>query len=95
MLSGKQKRYLRSLAVNERALFQVGKDGLSYNLFDTLSDSLEAHELVKVHFLKTCTGDLKELAFDLAMNTHSEIVQTIGRTVVLYRPSKERKIQLP
>ncbi|SJZ79218.1 ribosome assembly RNA-binding protein YhbY [Anaerorhabdus furcosa] len=95
MLTGKQKSYLRGLANTRNALFQVGKDGLSYNLYKTIEDSLEAHELVKVSVLKTCTEDFKELAFDLAMNTHSEVVQTIGRTVVLYRKSKEQKIQLP
>lgn len=95
MLTGKQKRYLRSLAVNQRSLFQIGKDGLSYNLVASLGDSLEAHELVKVNLLKTCDGDIKEIAFDLAMHTSSELVQIIGRTIVLYRPSKERKIILP
>ncbi|MEG0076444.1 ribosome assembly RNA-binding protein YhbY [Anaerorhabdus sp.] len=95
MLTGKQKSYLRGLANTQRALFQIGKDGLSHNLYRTVEDSLEAHELVKVSVLKTCEEDFKELAFDLAMNTHSEVVQTIGRTVVLYRKSKEQKIILP
>lgn len=95
MLTGKQKRYLRSLANTRKSLFQIGKDGLGYNLYNTVSDSLEAHELVKVNVLKTCTTDFDELAFDLARNTHSEVVQKIGRTIVLYRASKERKIQLP
>lgn len=95
MLSGKQKRFLRGLASTRRSLFQIGKDGLSPNLYLTVGDSLEAHELVKVNVLKTCDTDFDELAFDLAMYTNSEIVQKIGRTIILYRPSKERKIQLP
>ncbi|MEG0176508.1 ribosome assembly RNA-binding protein YhbY [Anaerorhabdus sp.] len=95
MLTGKQKSYLRSLGNTRRALFQIGKEGLSYNLYRTIEDSLEAHELVKVSVLKTCDTDFKELAFDLAMNTHSEVVQTIGRTILLYRESKEAKILLP
>lgn len=95
MLTGKQKSYLRGLANTRNALFQIGKDGLSHNLVRTVEDSLEAHELVKISVLKTCTDDFKELVFDLAMNTHSEVVQTIGRTIILYRKSKEQKIQLP
>lgn len=95
MLTGKQKSYLRGIANKQKAIFQIGKEGLSYNLTKSLSDALEAHELVKISVLKTCTDDFKELTFDLAMNTHSEVVQTIGRTILLYRKSKEQKIQLP
>ena len=95
MLTGKQKRYLRALATKERAVFQIGKEGLSHNLFKTVSDYLEAHELVKVSVLKTCDTYFDELAFDLAMYTESEVVQKIGRTIVLYRCSKEHLITLP
>ncbi len=92
MLTGKQKRYLRSLGNTRKALFQIGKEGLSLNLIDTVKDSLEAHELVKISVLKTCSTDIKELSFDLAMNTKSEVVQIIGKTFLLYRSSKEKKI---
>lgn len=96
MLTGKQKSYLRSLAQNERALFQIGKDGLSDTLVQTVEDALKARELVKISVLKTApVDDFKELAFDLARMTKSEAVQIIGRTVVLYRRAKEPKILLP
>ncbi len=96
MLTSKQKAYLRSLAQSERALFQIGKDGLSDTLIETVSNALKARELVKVSILKTApVDDLKELSFDLARLTKSEVVQTIGRTVVLYRKAKESKILLP
>ena len=95
MLTGKQKRYLRSLANKERAVFQIGKDGLSYNIFSTIDDYLEVHEIIKVSLLKTCDIDVREAALDISANTRSEIVQIIGRVIVLYRPSKERVIELP
>lgn len=95
MLSGKQKRYLRSIAQTQRALFQIGKDGLSDNLIHTVDDALEARELVKVKMLKTVSEDHEEIIFDLARLTHSEIVQTIGNTFVLYRRSREPRIILP
>jgi len=94
MLTGKQKRQLRAMANGLKPLFQVGKDGVSYNLFNTVNDSLEAHELVKISLLKTCTQDVREVAFDISSNTNSEIVQIIGRTVILYRRSKNGKIEL-
>ncbi len=95
MLNNKQKSYLKSLANSKRALFQVGKDGCTPNLFKTVDDSLTAHELLKISILKTCASDVREVAFDIAAATKSEVVQIIGRTIVLYRASKERKIQLP
>ncbi len=95
MLNGKQKRYLRALASKEKAIVQVGKDGLSYNIYDSLKKALLARELVKVSILKTCDEDVREIAIDLSANTSSEIVQIIGRSIVLYKASKERIITLP
>ena len=95
MLTGKQKRYLRSLAETQPAIFQIGKEALSDNLIDTVDKALEARELIKIRILKTAPEDTKELAFDLAMNTRSEIVQIIGRTLSLDRRSREHKIVLP
>lgn len=95
MLSGKQKRYLRSLAQNEKSVFQVGKDGLSDNLYDALRNALKARELVKINVLKTCDLDLNEIAIELCAHTGSELVQKIGKTLVFYKASKERLIDLP
>ena len=68
MLTGKQKRYLRSLANKERAVFQIGKDGLSYNIFSAIDDYLEVHEIIKVSLLKTCDIDVREAALDISAN---------------------------
>lgn len=95
MLTSKQKSYLRSLAQSEPALFQIGKEGLSDNLIQTVDDALRTHELVKIKLLKTVSDDVDEIIFDLAMNTKSEVVQKIGRVFVLYRKAKEPKIILP
>lgn len=95
MLSGKQKRYLRSLAVNEKSIFQIGKDGLSDNLYKTLNEALKARELVKINVLKTCDVDINEIVVELCAHTNSELVQKIGKTLVFYkRNNKEPKIIL-
>ena len=83
MLTSQNKKYLRKLGMDYKSLFQIGKDGLSDNLMDTLSDSLEAHELVKCNLLKTC-----------ARATGSEVVHIVGHTFLLYRRSKENKLGL-
>ena len=94
MLTTKQKAKLRSLAMTKKSIFQIGKDGLSDNLFKGLNDALEAHELIKISILKNCSLNINEAAFDIASKTNSEIVQIIGRNIVLYRKSKKQLIQL-
>lgn len=94
MLTKENMKYLRALANKERALFQMGKDGISENLIMTISDSLEAHELVKISLLKTAPIDTKEAAQMVAKATRSEIIQVIGHTFVLYRRSKKNKLGL-
>lgn len=95
MLSGKQKRYLRSLAQTMNATFQVGKDGVSKNMIIGITQGLEANELVKIKVLDNCLDDLQQVALDLSAGTKADIVQIIGHTIILYRASKEPKIQLP
>lgn len=95
MLSGKQKRYLRSLAVNQKSMFQVGKDGLSANLYKGLNEALEANELVKINVLKTCDLTIDEVSENIISNCKCELVQKIGKTLVLYKRSKDNKIILP
>ena len=95
MLNGKQKRYLRALAVNENAVFQIGKDGLSENIYQSVREALKTRERIKISVLKTCETDMNEIAVELCAATGAELVQKIGKTIVLYKRSKERKIILP
>ena len=95
MLTGKQKRYLRSLAVNEKALVQIGKDGLTDNIIESIKQLLKAKELVKISILKSCEDNMNEILIDILAMTSSELVQTIGKTIVIYKQSKDRKITLP
>jgi RNA-binding protein len=95
MLTTKQKVFLRSLAQTEKPLFQIGKDAISDNLINTVNNAFRTHELIKITVLKNAPEDIKEIAFDLARLTKSEMVQIIGRQIVLYRRAKEPKILLP
>lgn len=96
MLTGKQKRYLRSLGAVMEPIVQVGKGGVVDNLIQQVDDALEARELIKVKVLNNCLEDLNEVAEEIARETKAEIAQTIGHTILLYRPSqKNRQIELP
>lgn len=90
MITNKQKSTLRSLANNLKPVFQIGKEGITPNVINTVDDALEAHELIKLNVLKTCPQSIQEVAIELSVGTHCEVVQTIGRTVVLYRKSRTK-----
>lgn len=96
MLTGKQKRHLRSLAHHEKAIFQVGKSGVNENMIEQINEALEKRELIKVSILQNCEEDKEEIAQQLGNGTGAEIVQIIGFNIVLYKESEENKqIKLP
>jgi RNA-binding protein len=96
MLTGKQKRHLRSLAHHLNPIFQVGKGGVNENLIKQVEETLEVRELIKVSVLNNCGEDKDEVAEEIAQGSGAEIVQIIGNTIVLYKESKEHKtIELP
>lgn len=95
MLNGKQKRFLRSLAVNEKALVQIGKEGLNRDVYMAVKEAIKNRELLKVSVLKSCELEMNELVIDLCANTGCELVQIIGHSIVLYKQSKEKIIRLP
>ncbi|MBE2912060.1 ribosome assembly RNA-binding protein YhbY [Anoxybacillus flavithermus] len=96
MLTGKQKRFLRSLAHHLTPIFQVGKGGVNDNMIKQIADALEARELIKVSVLKNCEEEKEVVAEQLAQGVGAEVVQLIGHTIVLYKESREHKqIVLP
>ena len=95
-LTGKQKRYLRGRGSTIDAIIHVGKGGVVPGIVQQADDALEARELVKVRILNNCLEDRKEVAQTLAERSRSAMVQVLGRTFLLYRPSsKDSKIELP
>ncbi len=96
MLTGKEKRYLRSLANTMDPIVQVGKGSVNDSVLFSLNEALEARELVKVKVLKNCLDEVDEVAEALAEQSNSELVQVIGRNVLLYRRNaKKPVIELP
>ncbi|MBY0220989.1 ribosome assembly RNA-binding protein YhbY [Sporosarcina aquimarina] len=96
MLTGKQKRFLRSEAHHLQPLFQIGKSGLTEAILAQIDEALEARELLKVSVLQNCEEDKNEIAERISAFKGIEVVQVIGNIIVLYRESKEKKrILLP
>jgi RNA-binding protein len=96
MLTGKQKRFLRSKAHHLNPIFQVGKGGVNENMIKQIEDVLESRELIKVSILQNCEDDRDTVAEQLSRGAKAELVQVIGNTIVLYKESRENKqIVLP
>ena len=95
MLTSKQRAYLRSLATNEPTIMQVGKSGIGENLIKTVSDALEARELIKMSVLENSEYTPKDTANELAEAVGADVVGVIGRKIILYRESvNHKKIEL-
>ena len=97
-MTTKQRAYLKSLAMTMEPIFQIGKSSLTPELTAAGGEALDARELIKISVLKNCMDDGRELAVILAERTHSEVVQVIGKKIVLYKQAKDekkRKIVLP
>jgi RNA-binding protein len=84
-----QRAYLKSLASNLDSLFQIGKNALTPDVTNAVSESFNTHELVKITVLKNCDDNINEMANALADRTSSTLVQVIGRKIVLYKPFKD------
>ncbi|MCI8342428.1 MAG: ribosome assembly RNA-binding protein YhbY [Firmicutes bacterium] len=95
MLTSKQRAHLRSLANSINAIFNVGKNGITPDMTESVNQALEARELVKINVLDNNMIDARQAAQTIAERTHSEVVQVIGNKFVLYRKSKKPAIELP
>lgn len=97
-MTSKQRSYLKGLAMTMEPIFQIGKSGLTTEAIDAYKEALEARELIKINVLKNCEDDLRGIAEAIAESTDAEVVQVIGRKIVLYKQAYQpdkRKIVLP
>ena len=96
-MTSKQRAYLKGLAMTMDPIFQMGKASLTPEKTKAIDEALAARELIKISVLQNCLDDPKEIAAVLAERTHSQVVQVIGKKIVLYREGKDdkKKIVLP
>ncbi len=76
-------------------IFQIGKAGITPELTKGVSEAIAKRELVKISVLKNCFEDPGELAQTLSERTKSQVVQVIGKKIVLYKESEDKIITLP
>lgn len=95
-MTSKQRAYLKGLAMNINPIFQVGKSSLTPEVVTAVGEAFNTRELIKIAVLKNCFDDPNEIAQMIAERTHSQVVQVIGKKIVLYKPDKKNpKIELP
>mgnify|MGYP004732144363 FL=1 len=95
-MTSKQRAYLKGEAMTMEPIFQLGKSSLTPEFTKAIDEALEARELIKINVLKNCFDDPKTLAQVVAERTKAEVVQVIGRKIVLFRQKKENsKYTLP
>lgn len=92
MLTGKQRRYLRSLGHELKPVVQVGKDGIDDGLVAAIDRALADHELIKVKVGEAAGLDRHAAAAELASRTKSHVAQVLGNTVLLYRADPEEPV---
>ena len=96
-MTSKQRAYLKGLAMTMEPIFQIGKSSLTPENTQAISEALAARELIKISVLNNCMDDPRELAQMVAERTHAQVVQVIGKKIVLYREGNDekKKIVLP
>ncbi|MCR5295462.1 MAG: ribosome assembly RNA-binding protein YhbY [Lachnospiraceae bacterium] len=96
-MTSKQRAYLKGLAMVMDPVVYIGKSSLTPENTKNVEEALAARELVKIGVLNNCLDEPRAIAGTLAEHTRSEVVQVIGKKIVLYRPGKDknRKIELP
>ena len=95
-MTSKQRAYLKGLAMYMDPIFQIGKNSLTPENTAAIAEALEARELIKISVLNNCADDPREIAQMVAERTRSQVVQVIGKKIVLYKESKDnKKIILP
>tara|TARA_B100000902_G_C27277559_1_gene899716 strand:+ start:1542 stop:1835 length:294 start_codon:yes stop_codon:yes gene_type:complete len=88
-MTGRQKRHLRSLAHSLKPIVNLGKQGLSRETRREIESQLLDHELIKCKVLDSCPLSKKECAEEISTMKEIEVVQIIGKTLILFSPHPE------
>jgi len=96
VLTSAQVRFLRGHAHDLKAILQVGGKGITDALVAEVDNALEQHELIKVKVAGEDRDARDAMIADLAQRCGAALVQRIGHTAVLYKPSRDKRhIVLP
>lgn len=94
-LTNKQKQFLKTKAHDLKPVILLGANGLTEGVVAEIDGALNHHELIKIK-VPGEDREQKVLIMDaIVRETKAEKVQVIGKILVLFRQSEEKKIHLP
>ena len=93
-LTSKQRKHLESLAHELDPVVRIGKNGITPTVVNTVQETLQARELIKVKLLETAPHEKMEVAVKLMEATKCTLVRVIGNIIVLYRQNLEKKYHI-
>ena len=94
-LSSKERAFLKKLAHNLDPIVRIGKDGIDENVLKSISDVINKRELIKVKILQNSTVEVeRELGTEIANKTQSVFVDSIGKILILFKPSKAKDAKI-
>jgi len=94
-LNKKQIQHLKGVAHSLKPVVQLGNNGLTEAVVAEIDYALNHHELIKVK-IPTDDRENKALIVEaICRETNATQVQVIGKTLVIYRESAEKKIRIP
>ena len=91
-MTSKQRAYLMKLASNLNPVFQIGKASLTPEITAAIDECFNNNELIKISVLKNCMDDPRAIAEAVGERTHSQVIQVIGKKIVLYKPNKDKPV---
>jgi RNA-binding protein len=95
-LSGKDRRFLRSLGNALKPVVWVGREGLTPGILRSIDEAHSGSELIKIKILEASAAERKSFVSELGEATASAVVGMVGGTILLYRPDPESpRITLP
>jgi RNA-binding protein len=94
MLSNEDKKRFRAIGHRLKPVIAVGGKGLSEPVVSELERALRDHELIKIKIAVEDREDRGQIMEEISRQTGAEIVQSVGKTALLFRPAKKPKPRL-
>ena len=90
MINSKQRALLRSMAATAETVITIGKGGITDSVVDSVTEALNARELVKGKVLESSLLTAREACDELCQRCRAEGIQAIGNKFVLYKRNEKK-----
>lgn len=93
-LTQAQSKYLKGLGHSLSPVVMIADKGLTDNVMAAIEEALNSHELIKIK-VRLQRDARVEIYKQICAKTGAEVVATIGMVLLIYRPTKNNKVELP